>query len=210
MTADSINNESHLKFFFSQPPLSGSRAGILLDRDGVINERIMGGFVTSWSQFRFRDGVIPALAAFTRLDLPIVVVSNQSGIGRNLFSPEALKSITEQFVSGLKAQHARIDAVYYCPHTSDNDCDCRKPRPGLLLAAARDWHLDLERSVLVGDTESDLQAARAVNCRAVFFPSHHSASAAAKKHLDANLSIVTDASELFAAVHRLLPKSSEP
>jgi D-glycero-D-manno-heptose 1,7-bisphosphate phosphatase len=159
--------ESYLKFFFSDPPSTGTRPAILCDRDGVINERVFGGYVTTWAEFRFRDSIKQTLASMADLNLPFIVISNQAGVGRSLISPEVLQDITERFVAELKRSGVRVDAVYYCPHTPERRCGCRKPQPGLLEAAARDWRLDLRRSVLIGDSESDVQAARALGCHAI-------------------------------------------
>ena len=132
---------------------------ILFDRDGVINERVVGGYVTEWKQFRFRDGIIQAMTALAKLALPMVVVSNQAGVGKCLLSSRAPEDITERFVSELKECHVRIDVVYYCPHTPEQNCGWRKPRSELMEAAARDWKLDLGRSVLIADSETDLETA---------------------------------------------------
>jgi HAD superfamily hydrolase (TIGR01662 family) len=113
-----LKEEPYLKFFFSKPPALGNHAAILFDRDGVINERVVGGYVTEWKQFRFRDGIIQAMTALAKLALPMVVVSNQAGVGKCLLSSRALEDITERFVSELKECHVRIDAVLLLPaHT---------------------------------------------------------------------------------------------
>ncbi len=206
-TKERVNDQvAHLKFAFSEPPTTGFQPGILLDRDGVINERIVGGYVTEWGQFQFRDGIKRAIASLTKLDLPIIVVSNQACIGRSLLSCLTLREITERFVAALDEVGARVDAVYYCPHTSEQKCRCRKPGPGLLEAAARDWKLDLKRSILIGDSESDLQAAHMSNCRAVLFSTEDADStrAAGNGHSDFAVPTVRNAFELLTTVRRLL------
>lgn len=156
-----------LRFMFRRLPSGGRGPAIFLDRDGVINERIAGGFVTTWDEFQFLDGIPQALAELSRLRLPMIVVSNQAGVCGRLVRPSALRNLTERFVGALAKAGAPIDAVYYCPHAPDYGCRCRKPQPGLLLEAARDWRLDLGRSVLIGDSARDLDAARAAGCRSV-------------------------------------------
>jgi histidinol-phosphate phosphatase family protein len=143
------------------------RPAIFWDRDGVINERIVGSYVTCWSKFRFVPGIIETLAKLSELDLPMIVVSNQAAVGKGILSVSDLAEITRRFVDRLGGVGARIDAVYYCPHTAEQDCECRKPREGLLRRAADEWRLDLSRSALVGDSISDLEAARAVDCKAI-------------------------------------------
>ena len=197
---------THLKFAFSEPPATGLHPGILFDRDGVINERIVDGYVTEWSEFHFRDGIKRAMASLAELDFPIIVVSNQAGIGKRLISHSMLEKITKRFVTELEESGARVDAVYYCPHTPDQQCSCRKPLPGLLEAAAQDWRLDLTRSVLIGDSESDLQAARASNCRAIFVTSQNNDSEVLSRssQWDGEVPFVKDASNLGTTVRNLL------
>jgi histidinol-phosphate phosphatase family protein len=204
--ATATDQATHLKFAFSEPPANGFQPGILLDRDGVINERIVGGYVTEWSEFQFRDGIKRAMASLAELHFPIIVVSNQASIGKRLISYSMLEKITKQFVTELKESGARVDAVYYCPHTPDQNCSCRKPRPGLLEAAAQDWKLDLTRSILIGDSESDLQAARVSNCRAIFVSSQDGDSDvfSASTQWDTEVPMVTDASKLATTVRSLL------
>jgi D-glycero-D-manno-heptose 1,7-bisphosphate phosphatase len=158
-----------IEFRFGDPPTYGRRPAIFLDRDGVINERVVGGYVTNWGQFQFLDGIIPVLRDLSRLRLPMVVVSNQAGVGKGLMDRAALASITDRFVARLARAGIRIVAVYYCPHTSTAECRCRKPRPGLLLQAAHDWKIDLGSSILIGDSPSDIEAARAAGCRSILF-----------------------------------------
>jgi len=160
-----------MRLLFSIPMDNGPRPAIFLDRDGVINERIVNGYVRTWEDFKFVDGMSDAVASWARLGLPIIVVSNQACVGKGLIDAPYLQEITRRFVAELAAAGARVDAVYYCPHRSDEHCECRKPRPGLLREASRDWHIDLSQSVLVGDSSSDLEAADAVQCRAILFDS---------------------------------------
>ena len=159
-----------IRFRFAPIPHSGVTPAIFLDRDGVINEQVSGGYVTQWSQFRFVPGIERLIAGLTELGLPLIVVSNQAGIEKGFIPYTALNDITYRFVASLRSYGARIHAVYYCPHSARRECSCRKPRPGLLERAARDWHLDLNSSVLIGDSPSDAEAARAAGCRAILVP----------------------------------------
>jgi len=164
-----ITPEGSLRVNIVEPVVSASRPALFLDRDGVINERIFGSYVTNWSEFRFTPGIISALCQLSTLQLPMIVVSNQAGVGKNLVTKEQLAEITQRFVSELAAAGARIDAVYYCPHRPDDNCRCRKPATGLLTRAATDRNIDLRRSVLVGDSQSDMAAAEAVGCNPLYF-----------------------------------------
>ena len=160
-----------MRLIFTKPPDCGIRPAIFLDRDGVINQRIQGGYVTERRQFKFLPGIKETLASLSELRIPIIVISNQAAIGKGMLDASVLAEMTRRFVSLLATAGARIDAVYYCPHTPEAECPCRKPRPALLKQAARDWRLDLTLSILVGDSVSDLEAARAVGCQAVFLAS---------------------------------------
>ena len=166
-----------MRLLFNQPSERGTRPAIFLDRDGVINQRVTNGYVTAWDQFRFIDGIDKAVAVMAGLGLPIIVVSNQACISKGLLSESRLEGITRRFVTVLESAGGRVDAVYYCPHKPDDLCGCRKPKPGLLEQASQDWRIDLIQSVLVGDSSSDLEAAAAVDCRAILFdPTREQAS----------------------------------
>lgn len=137
---------------------------IFLDRDGVIcNNR--SDHVKSWSEFEFLPGVKASLAALSRLGLPIVVVTNQAAIGRNLVSAEVVEDIHKRMVAEIVAHGGRIDRVIYCPHKPEDECACRKPAPGMLLQAAAEMGIDLNQSYLVGDAATDIQAGQKVGCR---------------------------------------------
>jgi D-glycero-D-manno-heptose 1,7-bisphosphate phosphatase len=137
------------------------RPGILLDRDGVINEN-RPDHVKCWSEFEFLPGTLDALRNLAALRLPVAVVTNQSVIGRGLASQAAIEDINERMLAAVRATGGRIDGVWYCPHVPGAGCHCRKPAPGLLIAAAAALNFDLHRSFLVGDAVSDMRAALAV------------------------------------------------
>lgn len=162
---EEITSEGILRFSFSDA--AGGGPAIFLDRDGVINRQITGTYVTQWSEFQLVPDIAGVLAEISTLPFPIIVISNQAGVGKGVLSVTELSSITRQFVRQLADAGGRIDAVYYCPHTPEQACSCRKPKPGLLRRAASDWRLDLTRSVFVGDTVKDLEAASAAGCRAI-------------------------------------------
>lgn len=139
---------------------------IFLDRDGVIN-RNRTDHVKSWAEFEFLPGVLDALRRLAQLEWPVVVISNQAIVGRGLVSRQTIDEIGEQMTSIVWSVGGRIDRVFYCPHRPEEHCECRKPRPGLLLSAAHEMGLDLTRSFFVGDAESDVRAAQVVGCRPV-------------------------------------------
>jgi D-glycero-D-manno-heptose 1,7-bisphosphate phosphatase len=141
-------------------------AAVFLDRDGVIN-RNRDDYVKSHEEFEFLPGVLRALGALARRRWPVVVVSNQSAIGRGLVAASTVEAIHGWMMERVRRAGGRLAAVRYCPHAPAARCVCRKPRPGLLLAAADELNLDLARSYFVGDALSDLEAARAAGCTPV-------------------------------------------
>jgi D-glycero-D-manno-heptose 1,7-bisphosphate phosphatase len=139
---------------------------VFLDRDGVIVEN-RDAYIRCWDDVAFVPGAVEALVRLAASPFAVVVVTNQSAVGRGLLSLDEALRINRQIVDVLVRAGARVDGAYLCPHHPEDDCACRKPRPGLLEQAAREHDLDLGRSWLVGDALSDLEAGRAVGARAV-------------------------------------------
>ena len=142
------------------------RPAAFLDRDGVIN--LDRGYVFRAADFEFVTGVFEGAAALQRLGFALVVLTNQSGIGRGLYSESDFLALTRWMNARFEQHSVHIDGVFYCPHHPTEafgdyrcECDCRKPAPGMLQRAARELDLDLTRSAMFGDRESDLQAAAA-------------------------------------------------
>ncbi len=141
---------------------TSGRPAVFLDRDGTINEQM--GYINHISRFRLLPGVGEAIRRLNRRHVPVVVVTNQSGLARGYFPPSLLDEVHGLMHSLLAEQGARIDGLYVCPHHPEakeerfrRQCDCRKPGTGLLERAAREMDLDLERSFMVGDRWSDLE-----------------------------------------------------
>ncbi len=138
---------------------------IFLDRDGVINERApRAEYIRKPEEFRFLPGALEALALLKAADYRVFLISNQAGIGRGAMTEGDLAAIHRKLTGEVTAAGGRIDAIYYCPHDWDDGCDCRKPKPGQLFRAQREWHLDLTRTLFIGDDERDGQAAEAAGC----------------------------------------------
>lgn len=133
------------------------RPTIFLDRDGVIIEN-RDGYVRSWGDVAFIPSALTALAELAASDYAIVIVSNQAGVAKGLVSAETVQVINERIRAEIVHAGGRVDAIYFCPHADLDGCDCRKPKPGLLLRAARELGLDLSRSWMIGDALTDLQA----------------------------------------------------
>jgi len=145
---------------------TGRRRAAFLDRDGVIN--FDHGYVFRRENFEFVPGTLAACARLHGQGFALVVVTNQSGIGRGLYGEDDFRRLTDWMRGEFAAAGAPLAGVYHCPHHPQatlpeyrRSCDCRKPAPGMLLAAARELALDLGRSVLFGDKVSDIEAAAA-------------------------------------------------
>jgi D-glycero-D-manno-heptose 1,7-bisphosphate phosphatase len=143
------------------------RPAVFLDRDGTINEQM--GYINHISRFQMLPGVADAIRRLNEAEIPVVVVTNQSGLARGYFPAELLTAVHEKMVALLAENGAHVDGIYVCPHHPEAkmeeyrlNCDCRKPKPGLLLLAAAEMGLDLARSVVVGDRWSDLKTAKAI------------------------------------------------
>lgn len=137
---------------------------IFLDRDGVLIENRLN-YVRDWSQVKIIPKAIQALALTPIKNYKIVIVTNQSMVGRGLVLPEHADEINRRLVDLIQRHGGQVDGVYMCVHKPDDDCFCRKPRPGLLLQAASELSLDLQRSWMIGDAWSDLQAGQRAGVR---------------------------------------------
>ena len=137
---------------------------VFLDRDGVLIEN-REDYVRDWSQVVFLPKAITALQKFGSAGYKLVLVTNQSAVGRGLMSLETANEINNKLVKVVEDRGGRLDAVYMCPHAPSDNCDCRKPRQGLFLHASRDLSLDLKSSWMIGDAWSDLLAGQEAGLR---------------------------------------------
>lgn len=150
----------------------GHRPAVFIDRDGTLTEEV--GYVNHPARLRLLPRSAEAVRRLNAAGVPAVVVTNQAGIARGYFGEKVLEATNDALVRLLADAGARLDGLYVCPHHPTEgeppwraDCDCRKPRPGLLTRAAADLDLDLARSTMVGDKASDLVPGRAVGARTV-------------------------------------------
>ncbi len=133
---------------------------LLLDRDDTILDD--PGYLSDPDGVVFLDGALRGLQAFHEAGWPLVVISNQSGLGRGLFSEADLEAVHRRFRAELTEAGITLAGLYFCPHAPDQACNCRKPEPGLALQAASELALPLEQAVMVGDKSSDLQLGRRI------------------------------------------------
>src|SRR5947209_10424833 len=172
---------------------------IFLDRDGVINEN-RGDYVKSWSEFRFLPGSREAIARLTQAGHRIVVCTNQAGIAKGDMSCETVEDIHRRMMASVAEAGGIIEKVYYCPHSKDEQCNCRKPHPRMLLRARDELGLDMHNAVFVGDSITDIRAGHAAGIHTILVLSglgleqfrrhHHEASEPFR--ITANLSHAAD------------------
>jgi D-glycero-D-manno-heptose 1,7-bisphosphate phosphatase len=147
----------------------GALRTVFLDRDGVVNEKLPEGrYVTAWSEFRLIPGVAAAIASLNQAGLRVIVVSNQRGIALGLYSAADVHAIQTELQKTLDAHSARIDAFYFCPHDRQQ-CDCRKPLPGMFEQARRDFpDISAQTSIMIGDGLPDIEFGRRLGMRTAF------------------------------------------
>ena len=130
---------------------------IFLDRDGVINKEV--NYLSKIDDFKFIDGVFETCYFFKNLGFEIIIVTNQSGIARGYFSENDFKLINNWMINQFKLNNVEILDVFFCPHGPKSKCSCRKPKPGMLVDAQNKYHIDIEKSWMIGDKETDIEAA---------------------------------------------------
>ncbi len=142
------------------------KKAVFLDRDGVIN--VDSGYVSKREDFVFCEGVFDALKSFQKLGYMLIIVTNQSGIGRGYYSEKDFLALSEWMNDELKNKGIKISKVYYCPHAPDAGCECRKPKPKMILDAVKEFDIDLKNSVMVGDKLSDMEAGKKAGVARLF------------------------------------------
>ena len=139
---------------------------IFLDRDGVLNYD-RDDYVKSVKELKIKPNVFSHILRLKENGYILVVITNQSAINKGLTTHENVKNIHTTIQNYLKENHTYIDEFFYCPHTTDEDCNCRKPKTGLLQKAISQFDIDLKSSWLIGDRDTDIQAANLIGCRAI-------------------------------------------
>ena len=130
---------------------------VFLDRDGVINEEV--GYLHEIKNFKFIDGVMNSCSYFLSLGYQIIVITNQSGIARGLYKKDDFRILNDWMLEKFKKEGVNILDVFFCPHGPGDDCDCRKPKPGLFIDAMKKYDIDMSKSWMIGDKEADIEAA---------------------------------------------------
>ena len=148
---------------------------VLLDRDGVINRKAAEhDYIKSWSEFEFLPGAVEAMRLLTKSGYETYVITNQRGIALGLMSESDLQVIHKRMKEELEKNGATIKAIYYCPHSDDDRCDCRKPKPGMLFRTASEHDFDLPNATFIGDDQRDVEAGSAADCTVIMVKPGHS------------------------------------
>lgn len=142
---------------------------LFLDRDGVINKNIDGGYVLDWEQFEFLPGVLETIPKLAKLFQRIIVVTNQQCIAKGLLTEEILNEIHQNMMNMIELNRGRIDAIYYAPDIKSASNELRKPKPGMAYLAKKDFpEIDFTKSIMVGDKLSDMEFGKATNMTTVY------------------------------------------
>lgn len=145
---------------------------LLIDRDGVINKdpggRTEHSYVTKWSEFEFIPEALTALKKLNKEGINVILISNQAGVNKGLFSRKDLDDVTSRMIKEINKSGGKIEEVYYCVHKNEDNCDCKKPKPGLLERAAAKYQIELNKTYFVGDSEVDVIAGRRAGCKTIF------------------------------------------
>lgn len=188
--------------------LHNKQKAIFLDRDGVINKHV--GFLCNIDDFELLPGVAQAVRKMNASGYLVIVVTNQPVIARGEVTVQELEQIHNKMETLLGEEGAYVDAIYYCPHHPDKgyegeipelkiDCECRKPKPGMLLRAAEEFNIDLSRSWMAGDSEKDIMAGAAAGCRTAFVRTGIDSGAKAEIQPDVTVNTLTDLAEYVMA-----------
>lgn len=144
---------------------------IFIDRDGVINKDPGGwtqhSYVTRWEDFHFLPGAIEAIVKLTKAGYEIAIISNQAGVNKGFFTMDDLNNINENMIRTISSRGGRIRSAHYCPHRSDEACDCRKPNTGLFMEALKGDKVDFNKTYFIGDGSMDVEAGRRMGCKTI-------------------------------------------
>ena len=149
---------------------------LFLDRDGVINHRVKG-YISSDKDFNFIDGVVHSFSKTNILFEKIIIITNQQGIGKGLMTVSDLNMIHDQMIDTINKNGGRIDRIYYCPHLISENCECRKPKIGMFNQSKLEFpEIDFKESFFIGDSDSDMEAARLAGSKFIKVSSDYSLS----------------------------------
>ena len=168
------NHPVNTAYFMPLPhkelPLIDKEWTLFLDRDGVMNKDVVADYIKNWNEFQFLPGTLEAIAQFAVLFKRIIVVTNQAGVGKGLMKLEDLEDIHQNMLQEITANNGRIDQIYFCTATDNNDIN-RKPNPGMALQAKNDFpEIDLTKCIMVGNMPNDMRFGRKIGAFNVYLP----------------------------------------
>jgi D-glycero-D-manno-heptose 1,7-bisphosphate phosphatase len=172
---------------------------IILDRDGVINYD-SEQFIKSPDEWKPIPGSLEAIARLSQADYHVVVATNQSGVGRGLFDMPTLNAIHDRMLKAVAHAGGRIDAIFFCPHAAEANCNCRKPRSGMIEEIAARYNVDLKDVPAVGDSLRDLEAAAQLGAQPILVLTGKGAQTQARGGLPENTLVYADLAEAVAAL----------
>lgn len=175
------------------------KPAVFLDRDGVLVENVPD-YIRRWEQVEFFDQAFRAVQRMHDSPFQMVIVTNQSVIGRGLMHHEDVKELNRRILEVFEAQGVEFAGVYMCPHAPTDECDCRKPKPGMLFQAARELDLDLSRSYFIGDALTDMLAADAAGVKGILVLSGRGAAEAEKLGDSAKWPVASDLDEAVSLI----------
>ena len=177
-----------------------TKAAVFLDRDGTVNRD--NGYVYRMEDWEWIPGAIDAIASFNKAGFLVIIITNQAGIARGYYDEAALTNLHTKINEELNSHGAAIDGFYHCPHHPDfgavRQCECRKPMPGMIYAASKDFNIDLGRSWLIGDKASDIQAGLSAGVNPILVLTGYGKEQ--RNLLDGNIDCVADLSGASALI----------
>jgi D-glycero-D-manno-heptose 1,7-bisphosphate phosphatase len=180
-----------------------------LDRDGVIN-RDSADYIKHWSEFEFLPKSLEALKQLKQNGFTTIVITNQSVINRKMVSREGLDHIHTRMKASVQSSGGEITDIFFCPHTLEDRCDCRKPKPGLIYLAKKRYRIDLATAVMVGDSAKDIECARNAGCRYALLVKTGNGIQAEKILKEKAIYPDHVAQDLFNAVHWIITRYDSP
>ena len=156
---------------------------VFLDRDGVINKE-RKDYVKKIEEFEIIEGVFEAIKLIKKKGYLVIIITNQSAINRKLMKESDLHEIHNFFKKQVYLNGTEIDGFYYCPHTPFEGCECRKPKPGLILKATQDFQIQLEQSVMIGNSKTDVEAGITAGCKGILLKDSESLMDLIQRYLD--------------------------
>jgi D-glycero-D-manno-heptose 1,7-bisphosphate phosphatase len=192
----------------SSSPNKALQKVVFIDRDGVINQD-SSAYIKSWSEFKFLPRSLEALQNLSQHHIRSYLITNQSAVNRKLITPETLTHIHTNMLAAIIAAGGRLDDIFFCPHLPAENCNCRKPRPGLILAAQQKYNINLAGSYMIGDSAKDIVCARQAGCGFTLLVKTGNYTTAITELADANIVPDYIAADLFEAVNWIIAHAGQ-